>query len=294
MKREPTIGFIGLGAMGLPIARNLNESGYKMRIYTRTWKDHMNGIFPSNYCCKSAEEVSRQSQIIIICVSDDDAVESIIFKEKGLLPTLQKGTIIIDFSTISPAKARDFANRLNKSNISYLDAPLSGGTEGAVTRKLTIFVGGEKASFNKIIPILKTIGKSIYHFGPIGSGQEVKAINQILVAGTYAALAEAISTGERLGLPMEDVVKAIKGGAANSWALEHRSENMIRNNYPLGFKLKLHRKDLKIALELAESQGLNLPITSKVLSLEENLIHNGYENHDISVLKVGVETINQD
>ena len=160
------------------------------------------------------------------------------------------------------------AARLKSKSIHYIDAPVTGGTEGAKAGSLTVLCGGDPDVLEQARPVLEVIGSSIHHFGAVGAGQQVKAINQVLVAGSYAAVAEAVALGQRLDLPMPQVIDALKNGAAGSWALDHRSTAMLEGSYPLGFRLSLHRKDLGIALEAAKAVQLDLPVTSLVEQLE--------------------------
>jgi 3-hydroxyisobutyrate dehydrogenase-like beta-hydroxyacid dehydrogenase len=191
---------------------------------------------------------------------------------------------VIDCSTISPATSRRLAAALSERQIRYLDAPVTGGTEGAKAGTLSVLVGGDTEDLERARPLLEILGGSITHFGPVGSGQEAKAVNQVLVAGSYAAVAEALELAERLGLDRHQVVAALKGGAAGSWALKHRSAPMINDHYPLGFKLALHRKDLAIALEAAEAQQLELPVSRLVAAMEDALMADGHGDLDVSAL----------
>ena len=191
---------------------------------------------------------------------------------------------MIDCSTISPQGAQQTAAQLQQIGVHYLDAPVTGGTEGARAGTLTVLVGGDAAVLKTVRPLLEVIGGSIHHIGPVGRGQQAKAVNQVLVAGSYAAVAEAIALGQRLELPMHEVIDALKNGAAGSWALNHRSGAMLQGSYPLGFKLSLHHKDLGIALEAASGVELDMPITAKVEQLESELIRRGFGDDDVSAL----------
>jgi 3-hydroxyisobutyrate dehydrogenase-like beta-hydroxyacid dehydrogenase len=185
---------------------------------------------------------------------------------------------------MAPSSSCRLAARLAEQGIGYLDAPVTGGTEGARAGTLSVLVGGSTADLERARPLLEVIGGRITHFGAVGAGQRAKAVNQVLVAGSYAAVAEALALAERLGLDRPQVVEALKGGAAGSWALEHRSAAMIADHYPLGFKLALHRKDLAIALAAAADAELTLPITAQVAALEDALISAGEGEQDVSVL----------
>ncbi len=282
---ENSFGFVGLGALGLPIAANLLRAGHSLKVYARKFEQSKFNKLKAAKFCKSAEEAAIDSNVFFICVSDDKAVEEVLFSSEGAYKSLEKGSIVIDLSTISPSKARSISKRLAEKNIEYCDAPVSGGTEGAEEGTLTMFLGCNIQTIERVRKVIKSIASNIYCFGKVGKGQEVKAINQILVAGSYMAVAEAISLGEALELPMDIVIEALQKGAASSWALTHRSKAMLEDNYPLGFKLALHHKDLSIALNTAEETGLTLPITKKVREIEKSLIRKGYGDHDVSVIK---------
>ncbi|WP_269623460.1 NAD(P)-dependent oxidoreductase [Prochlorococcus marinus] len=289
LKEKPTLGFIGLGAIGLPIAANLIRADFPLQVHTRSRKAEKSPELKGAKPCSTPKEVAQGCEVLLICVSDDKAVEEVLFGFHGAESNLTSGKTVIDLSTISPTKAKSFAAKLARKNVKYIDAPVTGGTEGAKKGTLTIFLGTNDDSLKEVSSILQPIGSSFYPFGTVGKGQEVKAINQILVAGSYAAVAEAISLGEALNLPMDIVVEALQKGAASSWALSNRSQSMLQDNYPLGFKLHLHHKDLCIALKTAEDSGLKLPITSNVKELEERLIKEGYKDLDVSVLKRSIK-----
>ena len=216
---------------------------------------------------------------------DDDAVRAVLFGEGGAAETLAEGSLVVDCSTISPSTSRAVADQLARRKVRYIDAPVTGGTEGAEAGTLTVLVGGEPSDLDRARPVLSIIGRTIHHFGPVGSGQQVKAVNQVLVAGSYVAVAEALALGERLGLPMPAVIDALSHGAAGSWALSHRSGAMLEGHYPLGFRLALHHKDLGIALQAAADVDLNLPIAAKVRCMEEDLMATGHGEEDVSCLR---------
>ncbi len=279
------IGFIGIGAMGLPMATNLLKAGYKINVLLRSQNKKETLIKNGFKLCKTSGEVAKETKALLICVTNDEAVDMVLFGSNGALEEMPIGSLILNFSTISPDKSRLINSKLENLGFKYLDCPVSGGTEGANKGTLTIFAGGDITTYNYASQILDTLGGSKYHFGDAGTGQEVKAVNQILVAGNYAALAEAIALGESLELPMDQVISALQLGAASSWALKNRSNNMLNDKYPLGFKLGLHYKDLIIALNTARKFGLKLPVTSKILSIEKEMIDQGYFDEDLSVLR---------
>ena len=229
----------------------------------------------------SPAETVREAAIVCLCLSNDAAVQEVL---TTALAELKAGTLVIDFSTIAPATSRALAARLAERQVAYVDAPVTGGTEGAQAGTLSVLVGGAIEHLERARPVLEVVGGRITHIGPVGSGQEAKAVNQVLVAGSYAAVAEAVALGQRLGLPMEQVLHALKSGAAGSWALEHRSTNMLVGAFPLGFKLALHHKDLTIALEAAAAASLELPITERVAAIERELMASGFGEEDVSAL----------
>lgn len=276
---------VGLGAIGLPMAVNLHRAGFALQVHTRSRTAERAADLEGAVACASPASVAQNVDVLLVCVSDDSAVEEVLFGADGAAASLRKGCVVLDCSTIAPATAIACAERLANAGVHYLDAPVTGGTEGAVAGTLTLLVGGEAEALDRARPLLEVIGSSIHHFGSVGMGQQVKAVNQVLVAGSYAAVAEAIALGQRLQLPMDAVVTALKQGAAGSWALSHRSTAMLEGEYPLGFRLDLHHKDLNIALSSGREVGLEMPVTHLVQQLEAELISRGYGNEDVSTLR---------
>ena len=282
---DPRIGVVGLGAIGLPMAVNLHRAGFALQVHTRSRTAERAADLEGAVSCASPASVAQNVDVLLVCVSDDSAVEEVLFGADGAAASLRKGCVVLDCSTIAPATAIACAERLANAGVHYLDAPVTGGSEGAVAGTLTLLVGGETGALDRARPLLEVIGSSIHHFGSVGMGQQVKAVNQVLVAGSYAAVAEAIALGQRLQLPMDAVVTALKQGAAGSWALSHRSTAMLEGEYPLGFRLDLHHKDLNIALSSGREVGLEMPVTHLVQQLEAELISRGYGNEDVSTLR---------
>ena len=278
------VGMVGLGALGLPMAVNLRRAGLTLQVHTRSRRAENDPELSGACRCKNPAATAENVDVLLLCVSDDSAVNDVLFGQDGAAEQLEPGSIVIDCSTISPKGAQQAAAQLERIGVRYIDAPVTGGTEGARAGTLTVLVGGDAAVLAKVRPLLDVIGGSVHHIGPVGRGQQAKAVNQVLVAGSYAAVAEAIALGQRLKLPMQQVIEALGSGAAGSWALNHRSEAMLQGNYPLGFKLSLHRKDLGIALETANSVELDMPITALVAQLETDLIQKGYGDNDVSAL----------
>ena len=278
------VGVIGLGALGLPIAANLWRADVPLRVHTRSRWAERDPSLQGSIACATPAEAAEGVNVLLVCVSDNAAVEAVLFGANGASNQLVAGSVVVDCSTIAPATAITSAQRLARQDVHYLDAPVTGGTEGAKAGSLTVLVGGEPAALEHARPVLEIIGDSIHHFGAVGRGQQVKAVNQVLVAGSYAAVAEAMALGQRLELPMEAVVNALQGGAAGSWALSHRATSMLTASYPLGFRMSLHHKDLGIALDAAGDVNLDLPVTQLVANLENDLMERGHGDEDVSAL----------
>jgi len=278
------VGFIGLGTMGAAMAANLVRAGFAVTAWNRTpdRAPELDGLGVERGATPA--DVASAVETIVICVSDTPDVAAVLLGPDGVSAGARPGTLVIDCSTISPAATRRFAAELAEHDIGLVDAPVSGGSEGAQKATLTIFVGGEAADVERARPILAALGKTITHVGPIGSGQAVKAVNQVILAGTYLGVAEGIVLAMKAGLDVDQVVGALGGGAAQSWVLANRAGRMIANDYPLGFKVALHRKDLGIALELAEELGADLPVSALAASLETELIAAGHADDDMSAL----------
>jgi 3-hydroxyisobutyrate dehydrogenase len=289
------VAFIGLGTMGMPMVLNLLRAGHSVTVYNRTYaktadfieqsKDSIDtALLQALQAATSAQQAAKAVDIVITCVSDSPDVEAVVLGESGVISGARPGTLVIDMSTISPEVTRQIAQALAEKHIHMLDAPVSGGSEGAAQGTLSIMVGGEAAQVARAMPVLAAMGSTITHVGPIGAGQTTKAINQIIAAGTYWSVAEGMSLGLKAGLDMDKVVQAVGNGAASSWGLTHRSGNMINNRYPLGFRVRLHQKDLKIALETARELGLPLPMAAYVEQIENGLIAKGYGDEDVSAI----------
>ena len=289
-RRDLRVGVIGLGALGLPMAANLRRAGLPLRVHTRSRRPEHDPSLQGSIACATPAEAAEGVDVLLVCVSDNAAVEAVLFGANGASSQLAAGSVVVDCSTIAPATAIALAQRLARQGVDYVDAPVTGGTEGAKAGSLTVLVGGEPAALERARPVLEIIGGSIHHFGPVGRGQQVKAVNQVLVAGSYAAVGEAMALGERLELPMEAVVNALQGGAAGSWALSHRAHSMLMAKYPLGFRMALHHKDLGIALHAADNVNLDLPVTQLVANLENNLMERGHGDEDVSALHRHFET----
>lgn len=278
------VAFIGMGTMGAPMAWNLLKAGYEVTVHNRTRDREQPMAEAGAKRAESPSATAMGADVIITCVSDTPDVEAVILGDQGIIHGAAPGAIVVDMSTISPTKTQEIAATLADRGIHMIDAPVSGGSEGAQRGTLSIMVGGEAEIVNKVHPVLAAMGTTITHVGPIGSGQMTKAINQIIVAGTYWAVAEGLTVGLKAGLDMDQVVQAVGGGAAGSWGLTNRSGNMIANEYPLGFRVRLHQKDLNIALNAARELGVTLPIAAYVEQIETGLMAQGYGDEDISAI----------
>ena len=278
------VGFVGLGTMGAAMAANVARAGFETSAWNRTPGRALELDELGVRRFDSPADLARSSDVVVSIVSDTPDVEAVLFGPDGVAEGAQPGTLVVDMSTISPSATRDFAARLRERSVAMIDAPVSGGSEGAQKGTLTIFVGGVAEDLERARPVLEAMGKTITHVGPIGSGQAVKAVNQVILAGTYLGVAEGIVLALKSGLDVEQVVGALGGGAAQSWVLANRSGRMLANDYPLGFKVALHRKDLNIALAMARELGAELPVSSLAEALEADLMAAGHADDDMSAL----------
>ncbi len=278
------IGFIGLGTMGVGMSLNLLKAGHEVSVHNRTREKEESVAKEGARRAQSPREAAEGAEVIVTMVSDTPDVEQVVLGDEGIIHDAPQGAIVIDMSTISPAATRQMAEALSAKGIKMLDAPVSGGPEGANNGTLAIMVGGDTDAFEKALPILKIMGKTVTHVGPIGAGQITKAINQIMIAGTYLSVAEGLTLGMKAGLDMEKVISAISGGAASSWVLHNRGINVVKNDYPLGFRVKLHHKDLGIALQTARELEVTLPATALVEQIENGLIASGHADDDVSAI----------
>ena len=278
------VGFVGLGTMGLAMATNAARAGFEVSAWNRTPGRAGDIESLGATILDSPAAVAAASDIVITMVSDTPDVDAVLFGPKGVAEGAQAGTLVIDMSTIAPSATRDFAARLAKQGVSMLDAPVSGGSEGAKKGTLSIFVGGDAADLDRARPVLESLGSTITRVGPIGAGQAVKAVNQVILAGTYLGVAEGIVLALKAGLDVDQIVAALSGGAAQSWVLTNRSGRMKDNDYPLGFKVALHRKDLGIALGMARELGASLPVSALAEAIEAGLIGQGHADDDMSAV----------
>jgi len=276
------VGLIGLGAMGVGMANNLAKAGLLSAIYNRTEqkaKDLSSQLNIPFYT--SAEELAKQVNIIFLCISADNDVLEIV---DSLTQSIQPHSIVVDMSTVSNETAIKAAAILATKQVAFLDAPISGGVEGAKNGTLSIMVGGDKIALETVRPALEAISSRIVHMGQVGSGQSTKAVNQIMAAGINQAVTEALAFGQAQGLNMDKVIEVVSGGAAGNWFLQHRGTSMTNNIFEPGFKLALHHKDLKICQNMAKQTSTPLYLTDKTVLDYEDLMQQGRGNDDISAL----------
>jgi len=279
-----TVGFIGLGTMGAPMARNLLKAGFDVTVHNRTREKEEPLASEGAERADTAAAAASNTDVVVTMVSDTPDVENVLFGPAGVAEAAREATVIVDMSTISPQATKAFGKRLSERGIRLVDAPVSGGSEGAEKGILTIMAGGEASDVERVRPVLDAMGSKVTHVGPLGSGQLTKAVNQIIIGGYFLALAEGLTFGMKAGLPMDKVVEAISAGMCRSAVLEMRAPNMLRNDYPLGFKLALHLKDLGIAIETAKAGGVELPLTELVSEIERMLVDDGRGDEDLSVV----------
>ena len=276
------VGCIGLGAMGDPMARNLHRAGLLTGVWNRT--DSKSRILADACSCKvftSPETMAAECDGIVICVSADADVLDVIAR---LLPGLQAGTLIVDLSTVADTTAQQASAVVRAAGGRFLDAPVSGGVEGARQGRLSIMVGGEAADLEDARPLLEALGSRITHMGPVGAGQATKAVNQVMAAGINQAVSESLAFAQALGLPLDKVVEVTSAGAAGNWFLQHRGPTMSNGQVTPGFKLNLHHKDLNICKTMAARFDVALPLVEMTLIHYQRLLEAGYGEEDISAL----------
>jgi 2-hydroxy-3-oxopropionate reductase len=287
------IGFIGLGIMGRPMARNLVKAGHELVVHSRSRGpvDELVAESAAVTAATSPREVAGQVDTIITMLPDSPDVRAVVFGDDGLAAAMRPGSLLIDMSTIAPATAQEVHAALTARGASALDAPVSGGEAGAIAGTLSVMVGGAEADFERALPILQGVGKTIVHVGGPGAGQTVKACNQIVVAITYAAVSEALVLGAKAGVDPAKIVQVLNGGLAASRILELKGPSMVERRFQPGFRVDLHRKDLNIALATGREQQVPLLTTAVVAQLFEALAAAGRGDLDHSALVTLVEDL---
>ncbi len=285
------LGFIGLGIMGKPMAGHLLKAGHEVSVYDLVSAPVQELASKGALACKNSKEVAQKSDIIFIMVADTPDVEGVLFGKEGLAEGVRPGSTVVDMSSISPIATKEFAKKLSAMQVKMLDAPVSGGQVGAENATLSIMVGGEVEVFEKMKPYFQLMGKNIIHIGPSGDGQTCKVANQIVVALTIEAVAEALLFASKAGADPAKVRAALLGGFAQSRILELHGERMLKRTFNPGFRIRLHQKDLNLALQAARSLGLSLPNTATAQELFNAVAAQGGVDLDHSALVLALEKL---
>ena len=273
---KPTLGYIGLGIMGKPMALNLMKAGYPMVVWNRTASKAKPLVDAGAALAESPADVAtRGASIIFINVTDTPDVQAVLFGESGLASAAKPGTTIVDHSTISPDATRDFAKRLAEQQVDLIDAPVSGGDIGAQNATLSIMVGGRSDAVHRVMPYLQAVGKNIVHLGDCGLGQACKACNQVAVVTALLGVCEALALAKQTGLSMEKMIQVVGGGAGASWQLNNLGPKIAKGDHAPGFMIDLVLKDLQIVLDTAKRLGLPLEATAHAAELFKQVAEQG-------------------
>ncbi len=283
------LGFIGLGIMGNPMSKNLIKAGYSLTVYDIHQESVNDVVKAGATAVKTCKEVAEQSDVVITMVPDSPEVEAVVYGEQGVLEGVKSGMLFIDMSTIAPATSQKVYQSLQEKGVDALDAPVSGGQVGAEAGTLSIMVGGSDAAFKRALPILEVMGKNIVHIGDAGAGQVTKACNQIVVGMTIQAVAEALTLAKKSGVNVEKVREALLGGFAQSRILDLHGQRVIDRNFEPGFKVKLHRKDMNIALQTGKDLSVPLHGSAIVAAQMDALLAQGNGDLDHSALALLLE-----
>ena len=278
------IGFIGLGIMGKPMVRNLINAGYEVKAYDIVRENLDAAISYGAEEGKSGAEIASECPVVITMLPNSPHVKTVVLGENGVLKGAKSGLILIDMSSIDPNVSKEIGEKCKEKGVRMLDAPVSGGEPKAIDGTLSIMVGGEKALFDEMVPVLKCMGSSVVHCGDLGAGNTTKLANQIIVAGNIAVLAEALTMVKKAGVDPAVVFEAIKGGLAGSTVMNAKAPMMIEGNFKPGFRVDLHIKDLGNALDTAHKVGAPVPLTAMVQEMFETLHADGRGNDDHSSL----------
>ena len=268
---DKKVGIIGLGIMGMPMARNLIKAGFEVTTYNRTASKVESIAAEGAIKAGSPKEVALKNPVVITMVSDTPDVENVILGENGVIEGIQPDAVVIDMSTISPQATREMAARLKEKKAHMLDAPVSGGEGGAIAGTLSIMVGGDAAILERCRPVLAAMGKTITHIGTNGMGQTTKLMNQILVAGNLNAVCEALVFAQKQGVDLDKAIEAVKGGAAGSWQLANLGPRMVKRDFQPGFMVNLLQKDLRLVMEGSDLNKIPLPATALIHQLLDSL-----------------------
>ena len=290
LKKE-RIGFIGLGIMGLPMASNLIKDGFNLVVYNRTLSKCSQLEEKGAVVVQTPADVAKNAKMIITMVTDSPDVEDILLGEEGIMSTIKEGSIVIDMSTISPKITKELNAKLNSKGCYMVDAPVSGGSWGAIEGTLSIMIGGEKSAYEQCIPLFESMGKNIIYTGESGMGQTTKLVNQILVAGTMNAVAEALVFAAKSGADLEKTIDAVGGGAAASWQLNNLAPRIIKGDFDPGFMIKLQQKDLRLVIETAQALNVPIPGTSLASQMFASLLSKGLGDEGTQALVKAYESL---
>jgi len=282
MTEKIKAGVIGLGAMGAPMARHLADAGLLSMVWNRT-SSKAEALAQETGTIAAGEpaQMAAACNVILICVSADQDLLDVVGQ---LLPGVKPGCVVVDTSTVSPSTARQVSASLQEVGANLVDAPVSGGVEGANKGTLSVMAGGDSANISWIMPVLEAISASVTHMGPVGFGQATKAVNQVMIAGIAEAVCEALALSEKLNLPSERLLSVVGAGAAGSWFLGHRGQTMLADRFDVGFKLSLLLKDLLICQTLAQELDISIPTVEAAINDYRKLVELGDGDHDISGL----------
>jgi 2-hydroxy-3-oxopropionate reductase len=283
------VGYIGLGIMGRPMALNLRKAGYPLWVFARREAAMAPLVAAGATPRGSPREVAERADVVFVNVSDTPDVEQVVLGPDGIVEGARPGSVVIDNSTISPSATRRIAAALRDKGVELLDAPVSGGQQGAIDGTLSVMVGGSTAAFERALPLLRAIGRNIVHVGETGAGQVAKACNQVVIAQTVAAVAEGLLLATAAGVDPAKVREALLGGFAASKALEVHGQRMLERNYAPGFMARLHQKDMRIVLETAHELGLPLPGATLVAQYVNALVGRGEGELDSAALATVLE-----
>ncbi len=261
------VGFIGLGIMGKPMAKNVLKGGFPLCVYNRTASKAQELVDLGAKLYSTPKEVAQNSDIVITIVSDTPDVAAVLFGEDGVVHGAKQGLIVVDMSTISPQQTRAFSKKLQESGVIMLDCPVSGGDTGAIAGTLTIMCGGDAAAFEKASPVLNSMGKKVTLMGESGAGQATKLCNQVCLSGALLGVAECLTLATKEGLDCNKVIEVLSGGAANSYQLTIQGPKMVAHDYRPGFLLDLYQKDLRLVAQAAQADHLTMPVSSIVAQL---------------------------
>jgi 2-hydroxy-3-oxopropionate reductase len=280
-----SIGFLGLGIMGLPMARNLSKAGFHLTVVRGHARAAVEELEKAGAAVvDSPQEVAAATDLVMTCLPDTPDVREVVAGPGGLLEGARKGLVIVDHSTISPIAARELGEQCRAKGVAFLDAPVSGGQQGAIAGTLSIMAGGDADALARAMPVLEAVGKKIVHVGESGAGQFTKACNQIICAITWQAIAEGMALGVKAGVDPAKMLEAVSAGAARCWALEVRTPRLLDGDFKPGFMAKLQYKDLVIATDAAKKLGVPLPVTSLVTEFYAALKTAGKGDLDTSAL----------